>query len=59
MGQGKYTIEILRRFHMQDCRPMTMPLVTNWRKVNARREKRINALVYVQLIGSLIYLVNT
>jgi hypothetical protein len=30
LGQGKYTTEILKRFHMQDCKPMTiMPLVTN------------------------------
>ena len=29
ISQGKYAIEILRRFMMEDCRPMTMPLVTN------------------------------
>jgi hypothetical protein len=29
LGQGKYTMEILRRFRMIDSRPMSMPLVTN------------------------------
>jgi hypothetical protein len=28
LGQGKYTVEILRRFRMTDCRPMSTPLVT-------------------------------
>jgi hypothetical protein len=29
LGQGKYIVEILRRFRMTDCRPMSTPLVTN------------------------------
>jgi hypothetical protein len=29
LGQGKYTEEILRRFRMEDCRPMATPTVTN------------------------------
>jgi hypothetical protein len=26
-GQGKYAVEILKRFGMQDCRPMATPMV--------------------------------
>eukprot|EP00253_Pinus_taeda_P028501 PITA_28501 len=48
-----------RRFHMKDCKPMTMPLVTNWRKVDTTRGERVDATLYKQLIGSLMYLVNT
>lgn len=29
LGHEKYTTKILKRFHMQDYRPMTTPLVTN------------------------------
>ena len=29
VAKGKYTTEILRRFNMQDCRLVAMPLVTN------------------------------
>ena len=29
VGQGKYTTEILQKFHMQYCRPMATPIVTN------------------------------
>jgi hypothetical protein len=35
LGQGKYAVEILRRFRMMDCRPMSTPLVTHLRKIDA------------------------
>jgi hypothetical protein len=37
LGKGRYAEQILRRFHMQDCRAMATPLVTNWRKVDTSR----------------------
>ena len=27
--QGKYAVEILKRFRMEDCNPMAIPLVSN------------------------------
>jgi hypothetical protein len=59
LGQGKYVVEILCRFRMMDCRPMSTPLVTNWRKIDASDSKTVDSTVYRQLIGSLMYLVNT
>eukprot|EP00253_Pinus_taeda_P020447 PITA_20447 len=35
VSQGKYANEILRRFHMDMCKPMETPLVGNWRKEDA------------------------
>eukprot|EP00253_Pinus_taeda_P022016 PITA_22016 len=32
VSQGKYANEILRRFHMEKCKPMQTPLAGNWRK---------------------------
>ena len=29
LGQGKYIVDILGRFHMEDCRPMSTPMITN------------------------------
>ena len=29
LGQGRYATEILKRFRMQDCRPMATPMITN------------------------------
>jgi hypothetical protein len=29
LGQGKYAVEILKRFQMMDCKPMATPMVAN------------------------------
>ena len=29
LGQGRYATEILKRFKMQDCRPMATTMITN------------------------------
>eukprot|EP00253_Pinus_taeda_P013649 PITA_13649 len=39
LGQGRYAIEIVKRFIMQDCRPMATPMITNWKKINALGDK--------------------
>jgi hypothetical protein len=46
-------------FGMIDCRPMSTPLVTNWRNIDASNSKTVDPIVYRHLIGSLMYLVNT
>ena len=35
LGQGKYVADVLRRFRMEDCRPMSKPMITNWKKLHA------------------------
>eukprot|EP00253_Pinus_taeda_P023989 PITA_23989 len=59
LGQGRYATEILNRFRMQDCRPMAIPMITNWKKIDALENKNVNPTLYRQLIWSLMYLVNT
>eukprot|EP00253_Pinus_taeda_P032150 PITA_32150 len=59
LGQGRYAIEIMKRFRMQDCRPMATPMITNWKKIYALGNKEVDSTLYRQLIGSLMYLVNT
>jgi hypothetical protein len=59
LGQGKYATNILSRFQMEDCRPMSTPMITNWKKLSASDSQLVDAIVYRQLIGSLMYLVNT
>ena len=29
IGQGKYTLDILKRFRIEDCIPMSIPIVSN------------------------------
>ena len=59
MSQSKYVNDILRRFHMEKCKPMQTPLAGNWKKEDATSSEVVVAIVYRQLVGSLMYLVNT
>jgi hypothetical protein len=44
---------------MMDCRPMSTPMVTNWKNLSASDSQLVDARIYRQLISSLMYLVNT
>jgi hypothetical protein len=59
VSHGKYAREILDKFHMEGCKPMDTPLLGNWRKEDATSGEVVDANVYRQLVGSLMYLVNT
>lgn len=59
LGQGKYAVDVLSRFHMGDCKPMSTPMATNGKKLYARDSHVVDPTLYRQLIGSLMYLVNT
>jgi hypothetical protein len=59
VSQGKYAREILGKFHMEGCKPMDTPLPGNCRKEDATSGEVVDATVYRQLVGSLMYLVNT
>ena len=59
VSQGKYAKDILRKFHMEGNKFMETPLVGNWRKEDATSGEVVDATVYRQLVGSLMYLVNT
>eukprot|EP00253_Pinus_taeda_P006556 PITA_06556 len=43
VSQGKYANEILRRFHMEKCKPMQTPLAGNWRKEDATSGEVVEA----------------
>ena len=44
---------------MGDCRPMSTPMIINWKKLHASETELVDPTLYRQLIGSLMYLVNT
>jgi len=59
LEQGQYVVDVLSRFHMANCRPMATPMITKWKKLHASDSSLVDSTLYRQLIGSLMYLVNT
>jgi hypothetical protein len=59
LGQGKYAIKILQKFGMMDCKSMDTPMITDIRKIRDSYSDPVDPSLYRQLIGSLMYLVNT
>jgi hypothetical protein len=61
LSQGKYIIKILKKFGMLNCKPMTTQIMINMKKlsVSSSDTDKIDLTLYRQLIGSLMYLVNT
>ena len=61
LSQCKYRVEILKKFGMLNCKPMATLMVMNLKKlsVSFSDSDDINPTLYRQLIGSLMYLVNT
>jgi len=46
VSQGKYANEILKRLHMEKCKPMQTRLAGNWRKEDATSGEVVAAIVY-------------
>jgi hypothetical protein len=44
---------------MEDYRPMSTPMVTNWKNLSDSDSQLVDDTIYRQLIGSLMYLVNS
>jgi hypothetical protein len=61
LSRGKYTVEILKKFGILNLKPVAAPMVTNMKKrcVSTFDFEKIDPTLYKQLIGSLMYLVNT
>eukprot|EP00253_Pinus_taeda_P027580 PITA_27580 len=59
LGQGKYIVDILSRFHMEDYKPMSTPMITNWKKLHTSDSELVDPTLYRRLTGKLMYLVNT
>ena len=61
LSQGRYIVDILRRFGMMDYKSMATPMMMNLKKlsVDATDSDVIDLTMYRQLVGSFMYLVNT
>jgi len=52
-------IKMLKRFDMMDFKPITTPMITNLKILRSFESSLVDPSKYRQLIGSLMYLVNT
>ena len=57
--QQKYAQDLLEKYGMLDCKPISTPIEVNARLCSAKGQDLENATMYRQLIGSLIHLTLT
>ena len=59
LGKGKYAVEILKRFRMMDRKAMTTPMTSNLELLIDASSEAVDAMIYHQMIGSLMSLTKT
>ena len=59
LNQGKYAVEILKRFYTLDCKSMATPIDTNLKLLSDEELELVDMNQYRHIIGSLMYLTNT
>eukprot|EP00253_Pinus_taeda_P032360 PITA_32360 len=61
LSQGKYVVKILERFGMVNCKPVTTPMELDFKKLSSSATRHVlrNATEYRQLVGALMFLVNS
>ena len=56
LGKWKYAVDILKRFGVMDCKAMTTPMESNLKLLSVDSSNSVDAMMYRQMIGSLMYL---
>jgi hypothetical protein len=59
LNQGKYAVKILKRFDMLECKSMNTTMETKLKLLVDTLSDLIDATLYRQIIGLLMYLTNT
>ena len=59
LGQGKYTVDILKRFGMMDFKAMTTRMASKLKLLSDASSEAFDATMYHRMIGSLMYLMST
>ena len=59
ISQIKYIKEMLKKFGMEDCRPVSTPMVTSCKLSKDDESKEADQKLYRSMIGSLLYVTAT
>jgi hypothetical protein len=59
ISQTKYIIEMLKRFGMEDCKPVINPMQTSCKLSKDDDSKSIDQRQYRSMIGSLLYVTSS
>jgi hypothetical protein len=59
LNQGKYAVEIMKRFDMLECKSMNTPMETKLKLMVDTSSELIDVMMYRRIIGSLMNLTNT
>lgn len=59
ISQGKYAKEMLKKFNMQDCNPISTPMMTCCKLSKDDESPIVDESLYRSMIGSLLYLTAT
>ncbi|CAL1407137.1 unnamed protein product [Linum trigynum] len=59
ISQEKYTEDMLKRFHMATCKPISTPMALNEKLQRNDGAEKVDGKLYRSLVGSLIYLTHT
>ena len=56
LNQGKYAVEILKRFGILECKEMKTPMVKKLKLLSDGSLERVDITLYIHIICSLVYL---
>jgi hypothetical protein len=59
LSQSKYACDLLHHFHMDNCKPTPSPFQSGVKLAATCTSPKVDATLYCQLVGSLLYLTHT
>ena len=59
LSQSKYVCDLPRHFQMDDCRPTRSPFQSRFKLTATCTSPEVDATLYCQLVGSLLYFTHT
>ena len=55
IAQTKYIKEMLKKFKMEDCKPVSTPMIIGCKLGNEDESKEVDERLYRSIIGSILY----